>query len=169
MKCQKCDRPATFHITELAGGKPQELHLCEDHAKHYLTQSEEPTAGAPSLAGALAQHLAIGQTAKELERLDQRTCPVCGISFYEFRNAGRLGCPHDYVCFREELEPLISNVHGEAQHVGKRPQRSSGDSSQQTELIQLRREMNDAIGEEEYERASQIRDRIREIEKSAKK
>ena len=32
MKCQRCDKSATFHITELTGGKPQELHLCEEHA-----------------------------------------------------------------------------------------------------------------------------------------
>ena len=24
MKCQQCDKPATFHITELTGGKPQD-------------------------------------------------------------------------------------------------------------------------------------------------
>ncbi len=76
---------------------------------------------APSLAGVLAQQLAVGQTAEELAQLDQRACPVCGITFYEFRNQGRLGCPHDYVCFKAELEPLIVNIHGETEHVGKKP------------------------------------------------
>ena len=33
MKCQQCEKPATFHITELTGGQPQELHLCEGCAK----------------------------------------------------------------------------------------------------------------------------------------
>src|SRR5690606_383463 len=113
MKCQKCDKTATFHITELTGGKPQELHLCEEHAKEYLTQAETEPTGAPSLAGALAQQLAVGQTADELSRLDKRTCPVCGITFSEFRSQGRLGCPHDYVCFQKELGPLILNIHGE--------------------------------------------------------
>ena len=41
MKCQQCSKTATFHITELTKGKPQELHLCEEHARHYLTQNEE--------------------------------------------------------------------------------------------------------------------------------
>src|SRR5476649_2487260 len=125
MKCQQCNKTATFHITELLGGKPQELHLCEEHARQYLIQSEdEPeTSPAPSLANTVAQHLAVGQTAEELARLDQRACPVCGITFYEFRNQGRLGCPHDYVCFQKELDPLILNIHGEIEHVGKRPKR----------------------------------------------
>ncbi len=121
MKCQQCDKSATFHITELTGGKPQELHLCEEHARQYLTQSEDDPGVMPGLAGSLAQQLAVGQTAEELARLDQRACPVCGITFYEFRNHGRLGCPYDYICFQQELEPLIVNIHGETEHVGKRP------------------------------------------------
>ena len=71
----------------------------------------------------LAQHLAVGETAEELARLDQRSCPVCGITFLEFRKQGRLGCPHDYVCFDAELEPLLLNIHGETRHVGKVPKR----------------------------------------------
>lgn len=165
MKCQKCDKSATFHITELTGKKPQELHLCEDHARAYLTESEPEKAAGSSLAGALAQQL-IGGTAEELARLDQQACPVCGITFYEFRNQGRLGCPHDYVCFQKELDPLVLNIHGESSHTGKRPQRSPTGTDQQTDLIRLRREMREAVTGEDYERASQLRDKIREIERS---
>jgi protein arginine kinase activator len=93
---------------------------------------------------------------------------VCGITFFEFRNQGRLGCPHDYVCFQKELAPLIVNIHGESEHVGKRPQRSAIDSDRQTELIRLRREMKEAIGDENYERASSLRDEIRKIEQPGK-
>lgn len=164
MKCQKCDKTATFHITELTGGKPQELHLCQEHAHEYLTQTEAEPTGAASLAGALAQQLAVGQTAEELARLDKRSCPVCGITFFEFRNQGRLGCPNDYTCFQKELTPLILNIHGESEHVGKRPRRAAVDTSRQTDLIRLRREMKEAIGQEDYERASKLRDDIRRIE-----
>lgn len=165
MKCQKCNEPATFHITELTGGKPVELHLCEECARVYLTQVEpEEQAGQPSLAGALAQQLAVGQTAEDLARLDKQACPNCGITFYEFRNNGRLGCPHDYVAFSKELEPLILNIHGETKHVGKRPKRSPESSVARTKLIRLRREMKAAVDEEDYERASKIRDEIRQIE-----
>ncbi|MFZ5828984.1 MAG: UvrB/UvrC motif-containing protein [Planctomycetota bacterium] len=168
MKCQQCDKPATFHITELTGGKPQELHLCEEHARQYLTQSGGETGSVGSVAAALAQHmmqkLQVGQTAEELAELDQHTCPVCGISFYEFRSQGRLGCPHDYVAFQSQLEPLILNIHGELEHVGKNPQHSAQGSAKRTQLIRLRREMKDAVSEENYERASQLRDEIQRIE-----
>ena len=169
MKCQQCDKSATFHITELTGGKPQELHLCEDHARQYLTQSDEEPAVTPGLAGVLAHQLAVGQTAEELAKLDQRSCPVCGITFYEFRNQGRLGCPNDYVCFQSELEPLLINIHGETEHIGKRPARYGEGTQQWTQLIRLRREIKDAIQEENYERASKLRDEIRGIEEASKK
>lgn len=168
MKCQQCDKPATFHITELTGGKPQELHLCEEHARQYLTQSSGEPAGVSSMAAALAQHMVqkmqVGQTAEELAELDQRSCPVCGITFYEFRNQGRLGCPHDYVCFQAQLDPLVLNIHGESEHVGKTPRRCPEGSEKRTQLIRLRREMKEAIDEENYERASRLRDDIHRIE-----
>lgn len=165
MKCQHCDKPATFHITELTGGKPQELHLCEEHARAYLTETEEEVpSNVSSLAGMLAQQLAVGETAEELARLEQKACPVCGITFLEFRKQGRLGCPNDYLYFHGELEPLILNIHGETQHTGKAPQRCGGDSKRQSELIRLRREMKEAITNEDYERASQLRDEIRTVE-----
>ena len=42
MKCQHCERPATFHITELTDEVPDELHLCEEHARGNLIQVEAP-------------------------------------------------------------------------------------------------------------------------------
>ncbi len=165
MKCQECDKTATFHITELMAGQPHELHLCEEHAREYLTQAESAEQStAPSLAGALAQQIAVSNTAEELARLDQQACPICGITFFEFRNQGRLGCPHDYVCFAKDLEPLLLNIHGETEHAGKQPARSPKDTQKQTELIRLRREMKSAVEEENYERASELRDKIRTIE-----
>jgi len=174
VKCQRCDKQATFHITELTGGKPQEFHLCQDHAQEYLTQSSgDEASSATSMAQALAQHVAqqmtVGQTAEELARLDQQVCPVCGVTFYEFRSQGRLGCPHDYVCFEQQLEPLLLNIHGETEHVGKTPRHSPSGSAQRTQLIRLRREMREAIREENYERASRLRDEISRIEQEGEK
>ncbi len=165
MKCQKCDKPATFHITDLVDGKPNELHLCEDCAHKFLAPAvQEADETLPTMAGLLAQHLAVGETAEELARLDERTCPVCGITFLEFRKQGRLCCPHYYVCFGSELEPLLLNIHGETRHVGKVPKRGANNAEQQTQLIVLRRQMKEAVASEEYERASKLRDEIRKIE-----
>lgn len=165
MKCDKCEKPATFHITERVGKDWSDVHLCEECARQYLSGSPESSASA-SLADALAQqlNLKLGQTAEDLAKLDQRACPICGVTFYEFRHQGRLGCPHDYVCFEEELEPLLVSIHGSTQHTGKRPRRGAQGVDDQSKLIRLRREMRDAIQAENYERASKLRDEIRQIE-----
>ena len=136
MKCQQCEKPATFHITELTGPQPQEVHLCEGCAKTYLLQNDGgPPAVAPTLANVLAKQLKLGQAAEELAKLDQRACPKCGITFYEFRNQGRLGCPHDYEYFERELTPLIMNIHGEAKHVGKHPRREASSARFRTAIF----------------------------------
>lgn len=164
MKCDRCEKPATFHITERVGEKEQwgEVHLCEDCARDYLSKPNSELS--ESVDNVLPQNLKLGQTADELAQLDQRVCPMCGITFYEFRHHGRLGCPHDYVCFEQELEPLLLNIHGVTAHSGKRPKRGTSNADDQTRLIRLRREMREAVQAEDYERASLLRDEIRSLE-----
>jgi protein arginine kinase activator len=174
MKCQQCDKQAVFHITELEVGEVRELHLCEDHARVYLNQSEAAGGGPePKQAGGLTGPLGVTQTADELALIDQKACDMCGVTFFEFRNQGRLGCPHDYVHFEKELEPLIANIHGATQHTGRRPSRGPGsmeglaeDTGELTAIIGLRRSIQEAITREHYEKAREDRDTIRAIEKT---
>ena len=95
---------------------------------------------------------------------DKQSCPNCNITFLESRNSGRLGCPYDYEVFRDELMPLLENIHDETRHSGKVPKRAPRNSQQQTTLIQLRNEQKRMIAEEKYEEAARIRDKIRSIE-----
>jgi len=168
MKCQNCEKAATFHITELTGSKPHERHLCEDHARSYLSESSSQSDLAGSIASTLAQGLtkqmSLNKAAEELKELDTQTCPVCGLSFYDFRSRGRLGCPNDYACFDKQLDALILNIHGESEHRGKVPQRTGKAPDRRTQLIKLRRDLNEAVSEEAYERARILRDKIKEIE-----
>jgi protein arginine kinase activator len=162
-----------FHITELTGNKPQEHHLCEDHAREYLDDSSRNSE--PSISGNLAAELAespinssnnsMTKMAAELQAIDQQLCPICGISFYEFRNRGRLGCANDYDCFSVQLEPLIRNIHGATTHSGKSPKKPNLNQNNSSQLIKLRRDLDNAIGSEDYELASRIRDTIFELEK----
>lgn len=163
MKCQYCDKPATFHITELTEPDgPQILHLCEQHARTVL-QKEEPSP-IKTITGALAKQLQLGQTKEELRQLDKKACPSCGITFFEFRSTGRLGCPMDYTHFESDLTPLLVNIHDSLQHTGKHPSRAAANVDIQAELISLRKDMEAAVRSEHYEKASKIRDRINEIQ-----
>jgi len=167
MRCQKCDRPATFHITELTGNKPQELHLCEEHARHYLSESSEGAEMASGLSESIAknmvQQMSLSQASEELKGIDQKTCTICGLTFFDFRSRGRLGCPNDYACFEEQIDPLILGIHGESRHTGKSPKRGGKTDDPRTLLIRLRRELDEAVSQENYEQASKLRDQIKAL------
>ena len=105
-----------------------------------------------------------GSALREPSPADKQVCPICQITFLEFRNSGRLGCPYDYEVFRDELMPLLENIHGETRHSGKVPKRAPRNTQQQTTLIQLRNELKRAVAAEDYEAAARLRDKIKGIE-----
>ena len=98
------------------------------------------------------------------EEEEDLTCPNCGMTFREFREQGRFGCPQDYIVFDQRSMPLLENIHNDTEHVGKVPKRAPHTSQAQFDLIRLRRDLAVAVEEEDYERAAQIRDEIREKE-----
>lgn len=156
MKCQRCPKQATYHITEVYGDdKFDELHVCEDCAKKYFNEPQ-PT-GKKSGPGKAAEAVAASD-------IGGKQCEACGLKFVEFRNSGRLGCPHDYDAFREELTPLLENIHGDTRHAGKTPRRLPKAKSTQSELGLLRKKLAKAVAEEAYEDAARLRDRIKELE-----
>ena len=156
MKCQFCSNPATVHVTDIVEMHKKELHLCQSCAEqHHLVKKQELNLPA-ILKSLIGQH--IGQQTDELARL---TCPACGIKYMEFRAQGRLGCPHDYVVFRDGLAPLMQRIHRSDRHVGKTPQRSVLPAEQQAELLELRRRLQTAIDREAYEEAAHLRDMLK--------
>jgi protein arginine kinase activator len=156
MKCQKCPNAATLHITEIVSeDHVEELHLCEVCAHKYLYEPQKPGGGKPAPAAADDEEPALN-----------RECEHCGIKFVDFRNTGRLGCPCDYQEFREELAPLLENIHGETRHCGKSPRRLPQTKLTQSELVQLRKQLLQAVNKEAYEEAARLRDRIRRLEES---
>ena len=168
MKCQKCDKLATQHIVILTGPEPQQLHFCAEHAAEYLmghsTQGTPAGGLVSALANGLPKKMLREKAAEELLELDQQTCPICGISFHEFRSRGYFGCPHDYDFFGKQVDAFILNFHGANEHTGKVSIRSADNAQKRMLLIKYRRDLDDAIQYEDYERASTLRDRIREIQ-----
>ena len=112
----------------------------------------------------LASQLSIQNAAAEIATADKKTCPICGISFADFRKGGRLGCAYDYVAFEKDLLPLLENIHGSLEHCGKVPTNQTGSPERQFRLMQLKHEMKEAVGKEDYETASRLRDKISAVE-----
>src|SRR5439155_10736554 len=78
MKCQKCAKAATLHITEVISEEQfEELHLCEECAHKYLYEPNKIGSPKGGESGSLVE--------SEEPGLLNRECPVCGIKFVEFR------------------------------------------------------------------------------------
>lgn len=158
-KCRRCAKPATLHITEIRDGNAAVIHLCETCAREYLDSSSESdsSASGADLASKLEELIADSEESNA-------SCPNCGITFKEFRESGRFGCPHDYSEFMTELLPLLENIHEDTKHTGKRPQSTMMGTQEQAQLIQLRNEQRRAIDAEDYETAARLRDEISGLE-----
>ena len=159
-KCRRCSKPATLHITEIHDGNAVAVHLCESCARDYLDDAAEDSANGPAAELAAKLEALVSEGDDE----PSAVCPNCSITFNEFREQGRLGCPGCYEEFRADLMPLLENIHEDSTHIGKRPLRSPGQTEDQSRLINLRARQREAIDAENYEAAAELRDEIARIE-----
>lgn len=157
MKCDRCDNPATVHEVTIEGGKRIEKHLCESCAQK---EGLSPVVSAP--LASLAKFI-VAQPGQVVRAADPE-CPRCGLKWGEFRQHGLLGCPGCYQAFEAQLAPLLERAQeGASEHVGKTPRRAGKGVARQQEIKRLRKALADALEAEQYERAAELRDALREI------
>ena len=167
MMCDKCKiRPATVHYTQIINGVKTEMNLCQQcAAEEGILGSEVFSTFAPfSVQNLLSGLMDFLPGIKKVED-EQLKCEYCGMTYEEFKEKGRLGCSHCYDSFKEELNPLMRRIHGSFEHRGKIPKKAGGALRVKREIEELKEELEKAIKEERYERAAEIRDKIKEIEK----
>lgn len=159
MLCCVCkEKPATVHLTQIAGDKMQKVDLCEECAKQK---------GVNDPAGFSLADLLLGLGASS--EIEQSTggvdvkCPKCGFTHADFKKAGRLGCPECYATFADGLESLLKTMHKGTRHVGKVPEalRSQRDVADRLKLLQ--KKLAKAIEEEDFEQAALLRDEIKQL------
>ena len=163
MQCDRCsERPASVHLTQIVNNEMKISHLCEKCAAAKGVESGEEPTNFP-LTGFLAQLADEPDSEDPPETLGP--CSFCGLTFENFREAGRLGCPHCYTTFESYLRGLLRRVHGSTQHVGKvylPPDPAASEVEKQVEV--LRHKLQRAVDSEDFERAAGLRDKIREME-----
>lgn len=165
MLCQECgERPATVHVQKIVNGQKTEMYLCEECArsKGELSFLIKPFS-INNLLGSLVEVDVPGSYAKPT--LKEERCPVCGFSYSDFARTGNLGCSECYNQFGSRINSLVRRIHGSDRHVGKVPKRIGGSLGLRREMEKLRYELDRAIRAEEYEKAAELRDKIKEIER----
>lgn len=167
MLCQDCSQnESTVHLTQIVNNKKLVLNLCKDCAEkrgfhspfehmpfplaEFVTGMVGPKAPAASKSGAK-------KTSKA------KKCPSCGMTFNDFGKSGRMGCGQCYTIFHTEMTDLLRKVHGSPKHRGKGL--SGGGELMQpiNEERKLRDELRKAVENEEFEKAANLRDKIKSI------
>ncbi|MEW6725189.1 MAG: UvrB/UvrC motif-containing protein [Bacillota bacterium] len=165
MLCQECrKRPATLHYTKIINGQKTELHLCQECAEEHKDLMEASFAFPNFVAGLMNP----GFLGKQLPGSGDVRCPTCGLTYQQFASSGRLGCGECYQHFDERMEPLLRRIHGNTVHSGKVPARAGGAVRVKKELNSLKSELQKAVAREDFERAAELRDRIKDLEKKVR-
>lgn len=164
MFCNVCQKKeAVVHYAEIVNGQMKKMDLCEACA----VDKGVGTNVSINMTDLLTE--ATETTSEGKESQPKETCSSCNMTYSDFKKSGRLGCCHCYQAFGRSLAPLLETIHHSSRHVGKTPNRESYDSFNFEQSQRLREELQQAITNEEYEKAAQIRDQVRELEKSQKK
>ena len=161
MQCQICKKKtATIHLTEIADGLRTEVHMCEHCAQEQGIAAKSQISVNELLSSLLAAQPADDELFGPSEH--QTPCPHCGFTLDQFRKAGVLGCPYDYEVFEKSLLPLIERAHdGKTSHCGKAPSKISQPTKKQIERSNLRRQLEAAVQNEDYELAAKLRDKMK--------
>lgn len=160
MLCQKCGKNhATTHIKTVINGVASELNLCGMCA---AKEGYNSFTGGP-ISNMLASML--GQSMKMGERVSEKICSKCGISFSAIAETGKVGCAACYIEFKNELSPYLKRIHGSLSHNGKIPgTKELVVLKEENKTSDLKARLAELVAAEKYEEAAVVRDKIREEE-----
>lgn len=169
--CQLCPSPnATVHLTELAAdGLRTELHLCRACVTRLNIVLDAP----PSVAQLLAQKAVEDDEGDVVDvpapGPGEGTCPNCGLEFTAYVQNNLFGCAECYQAFAPQVEELAKRYHGSTAHVGRVPAGGSQpavEAQRESARAALEKALGEAVQREQYERAAQLRDQLRQLERA---
>ncbi len=168
MQCVECNtREAEIHLTQIVNNQKITVALCKKCAAKLGFHSpldNVPFPLAEILTGMSQSIQGPGTSGEEQEKL---SCSTCQLTFEEFARQGRFGCGGCYTSFRPRLESIMRKIHGNSLHRGRNPSMTeSAEGDQKTPIREeerLKAELSKAIDDEEFERAAELRDKLRTI------
>ena len=167
MLCQHCQKnEATTHVKTMINGEYAEYRLCSECARELGYSGMFPDF-ASDFGGMLSSFFGAALPA----RSGATRCSGCGSTMNDIKKLGKVGCADCYDLFLSELMPTIRSIHGNTEHIGKRPvieytenHEDKAGSKPADDLDSLKAQLRKAIEDEDFERAAELRDSIRKQE-----
>jgi protein arginine kinase activator len=168
MLCQDCKkREARVQITQIVNNEKTTLSLCKKcaAARGFHSPLENAPFPLADILSGLADSL---PKRKDAAGEDSLSCPECGLTFEAFARQGRFGCGECYKAFRGRLEMIMRKIHGASLHRGKAPTTEVVSPDKEgtipvKEEERLEAELKKAVEAEDFERAAEIRDKLKTI------
>lgn len=167
MLCEKCHiRSATVHLSnEAQGGRQAVLNLCVHCATAALGEELVGSDVARLIAGLLARTGPAVAPPTAAPPAPAGQCPACGLTGTELEHLGKVGCAVCYQAFADHIGALLPTLHRGCEHHGGQPGTAAAPpDGAPTERDALLLELEQAVAEEAFERAAQIRDSLRRLE-----
>lgn len=164
MKCQKCGKnEATTQYTKIVNGVKSQMFLCSECLG--AVEEKEFNFGFENDLNNFFSGFFGTLPSANLVKKDE-VCPVCNMSFSEFLKSSRLGCANCYEAFSEKLIRPFKQIHGSSYHTGKIPERAGKEIKNTRKLKNLEDELLKCVEKQEFEKAAEIRDKIKEIKEN---
>ncbi len=169
MLCSQChEREAVVFLTQIAQDQVVKLHLCERCAAEKGVETASSVSQTPvgAFLASMGQSLDLASPAGLAA---STACPECGATLSDFKDSGRLGCAACYYAFEGPLRDLLRRLHGSSRHLGQRYllRDESVADPERPDAGELRVQLRAAISAEQFERAAELRDRLRALEGEA--
>lgn len=153
--CEHCKKPCVIHLTQIINAEVKKADMCETcpHAKQFQD---------PLQFGLMEKLLGIAMQQGLPTSNKDLVCDNCGYTESEFLKTGRLGCPECYNVFVTPKMEILRKIQDAEVHKGKSP-RNQDKRTLKQKIAYLNKELLDAIESEDYERAAQLRDELKEL------
>lgn len=165
MICNLCGKhQATIYFKGIVNNQTIKMHLCDTCAKK--KGMVFPFGKSIFSLGDMVANLA--SSANMSQALLGALCKNCGLTYAELKQTSQLGCSQCYSTFAPVIEPLLKQIHGSSQHVGKSYRRTVRTGPKMQDLARLKLELRNAISREAFEEAASLRDQIQKLEQDIK-
>lgn len=168
MLCEKCNtREATVLMTEDTLQGKINHHFCERCAFEQYEGKQEPYEPL-TIQQFLSNWFSQPESVSKVRPFQQSSidCSSCGVSYHQFLEVGKFGCPQCYASFREYLPSVFHKLHtGHAQHTGKVPSNFHAHYALEKKVEEIREQMTVAVQEERFEDAADLRDEANRLER----
>ena len=162
MVCDFChENDAVIFIEQVSGGKKRKISVCKSCAEE-RGLSGDPRSIEKGLANIVKEILSQEQKQKQM---DEKACPVCGLSLGKIMRNSMIGCPECYSVFKNEILSLMEKNNIKGTYTGSMPHRLKGFKSTLTDRILYQNKLNEALAREDYEKAAVYRDYLKALEK----